>query len=169
VAGVVAGVILMQVSPRFASLLDWTQGTNFLRLRVWESAVDMIAARPITGFGLDQFLYAFRSHYIRPDAIWDPDLSHPHNIIFDVWLRLGVAGLFIFMWLQGHFWKNVLSSTMTVGWMRIGIIASMAALMAHGLVDNSIFVIDLSYVFMFLLALVQMMPQRDPIDAPLNR
>ncbi|MCA9896291.1 MAG: O-antigen ligase family protein, partial [Anaerolineae bacterium] len=59
VVGVVAGVILVQVSPRFASLLDWTQGTNFLRLRVWESAVDMIAARPITGFGLDQFLYAF--------------------------------------------------------------------------------------------------------------
>ena len=162
----VAGVILMQVSPRFASLLDWSQGTNFLRLRVWESAVDMIKSRPITGFGLDQFLYAFRSHYIRPDAIWDPDLSHPHNVIFDVWLRLGIGGLLIFLWMMVHYWKNAIITNWNIQWIRVGMIGSMAALLAHGMVDNSIFVIDLAYVFVMLLAMVQMLSPPHPVDAP---
>ncbi|MBN1966239.1 MAG: hypothetical protein JW910_16445, partial [Anaerolineae bacterium] len=35
----------------------------------------------------------------------------------------------------------------------VGLAGSMAGLLVHGLVDNSIFVLDLSYVFMLLLAL----------------
>ena len=36
--------------------------------------------------------------------------------------------------------------------MTLGLAGSMAGLLAHGLVDNSVFVIDLAFIFMFQLA-----------------
>ena len=36
--------------------------------------------------------------------------------------------------------------------MALGLMGSMAALLAHGMIDNSIFVIDLAFIFMFQLA-----------------
>ena len=36
--------------------------------------------------------------------------------------------------------------------MLLGLMGSMAGLLAHGLIDNSVFVIDLAFIFMFQLA-----------------
>ena len=155
--------ILTQVSARFASLLDLSTGTNFLRLRVWESALAIIRDNPITGLGLDQFLYAYRGHYIRPDAIWDSDLSHPHNFILDFWIRLSVFGVLVFVWLQMVFWSAAWKAYITLSEQNtylyaviVGVMGSMANLLAHGLVDNSVYVNDLAYVFVLLLALVRL-------------
>ena len=56
----------------------------------------MIHDHPITGLGLDQFLYAYRGRYILPDAWQEPNLSHPHNILLDFWVRLGIFGVLLF-------------------------------------------------------------------------
>lgn len=48
----------------------------------------------------------------------------------------------------------------------IGAIGSMINLIGHGMIDNSIFVIDLSYVFVLLLALTHLENVRS-IDEPL--
>jgi O-antigen ligase len=145
--------------------MDLTSGTNFFRLRIWESSVDIIRDNPITGLGLDQFLYAFRGHYIRPDAIFDPDLSHPHNIILDFWIRLGIGGLLLIITLLFNFWQRILAAYSRISsddkvWrvLTIGTMGSMAALMVHGLIDNSIFVDDVVYVFMLLMAIAACAP-----------
>ena len=52
----------------------------------------MIADRPITGVGLDNFLYSYRGKYISPDAWQDPNISHAHNLILDFSSRLGLPG-----------------------------------------------------------------------------
>lgn len=159
-AALTAGLaVLTQVSARFANILDFTSGTSFLRLRLWESAIGIIRDYPITGIGLDQFLYYYSGEYVRPDAIWDLNLSHPHNFILDFWTRLGIAGPIILLLLQLAFWRSVL---VTVSRSRntdklsfaivLGLMGSMAALLGHGLIDNSVFVIDLAFIFMFLLA-----------------
>jgi O-antigen ligase len=147
-------------SARFARLLDMTTGTNFIRIRVWQSAWNIIKNHPITGIGLDQFLYNFRGAYIMPDAWQEPDLSHPHNVILDFWLRLGIIGVGIFVWIQFEFWRqarkiylthrasNPLNFALIVGTM-----GSMINLLSHGLVDNSVFVNDLAYVFVLLLGI----------------
>ncbi|MBK8025996.1 MAG: O-antigen ligase family protein [Chloroflexi bacterium] len=148
-------------SARFQRLLDFTQGTNFFRLRVWESATNMIADHPIAGLGLDQFLYAYRGSYIRPDAWQEPNLSHPHNILLDLWIRLGIVGVLIFALMQLYFWrwarlllKALPRRDRLLSIVVIGAVGSMANLLAHGLVDNSIFVNDLSYVFVLLLSII---------------
>lgn len=148
-------------SDRFARALDFTEGTNFYRVRVMQSAIQMIAHRPITGLGLDQFLYAFRDTYIYPDAWPEPDLSHPHNFLLDFWIRLGVGGLV----LAGGFvvtgTKLAFHSVRAAKdkpfwyWTALGIAGAFADIIAHGLLDNSIFVIDLVFVFFTLYGLAQ--------------
>jgi O-antigen ligase len=152
------GVVLAGVSERFARLFSLNEGTNFFRLRVWQSALDMIADRPLTGFGLDQFLYAYRSRYLLPDAWQEPNLSHPHHLVLDHWLRLGLPGVIWLIALHIVFWRALLGRFRAAGsaleracWAGAG--GAMSATIAHGLVDNSLFVSDLAFVFFFLLAL----------------
>lgn len=154
------GFALAMRSARFARVLDFSEGTSFFRLRVWQSALEMIADHPITGLGLDQFLYAYRGRYIMPDAWQEPNLSHPHNFLLDFWVRLGVFGVLIFAWLQVAFWRRALrlyhrfrAGEPLLFALIVGAMGSMVDLLAHGLVDNSVFVNDLAYVFVLLLGL----------------
>ncbi|MEL6405885.1 MAG: O-antigen ligase family protein [Chloroflexota bacterium] len=160
VVGLVATAGLTQVSTRFASLLDLSTGTNFIRIRVWESTLEILQDNPVMGLGLDQFLYVFSDAYVRPDAIFDPDLSHPHNIVLDFWIRLGVLGvgwLGLFMWLMirdiscrlSHF--QVARDGYAV---YVGMVGALVAVFAHGMIDNSIYVIDLAFIFVFLVAIL---------------
>lgn len=154
---IASGWILSQTSARFAKLLALDEGTNFLRLRVWESAVEIITRTPLTGLGLDQFLYAYRASFVRPDAIWDMDLSHPHQIILDLWLRLGLLGLMLFGAMQWAFWRTWRTLDTQADplqrALKAGLAGCMLATLAHGMIDNSIFVVDLAVVYVLCLAL----------------
>lgn len=158
-------------SARFARLFDFTSGTNFYRLRVWESAINIIHDYPITGIGLDQFLYMFRGRYILPDAWQEPNLSHPHNFILDFWVRLGIFGVIVFFAIQVAFWKTIKhlyayyrAHNPLYFAMIAGVIGSMVNLLAHGLVDNSVFVQDLTYVFVLLLGVTAQLSNKGAID-----
>lgn len=146
-------------SARFERLLDFAQGTTFFRIRVWASALQALRDQPVTGLGLDQFLYAFQGRYMLPDAWQEPSLSHPHNIILDIWTRLGLIGLVLFAWMQLAFWRSmrqayIRSRSHPLAFaIIIGTMGSMINLLVHGLIDNSIFVIDLAVVFAFLMGI----------------
>ena len=170
-AGVIGSIgfaIMTRLSPRFANVLDLTSGTDFVRLRLWESTVGIIRDHPLTGIGLDQFLYLFGGQYLKPDAVWDRDLSHPHNFVFDFWTRLSVLGLAAFLVIQMLFWRSAFSlvgrfrrSDPLLFAMTTGLMGSMAGLLAHGLIDNSVFVIDLAFIFMFQLAALMRLVELD--------
>jgi O-antigen ligase len=170
----VVGFLFSLQSARFARVLDFDSGTNFFRIRVWQSALNVIHDYPITGLGLDQFLYAFRGHYILPDAWQEPNLSHPHNIILDFWVRLGILGVGLLLFVQVAFWNTIRHAARIQGNNKdpiifaiiIGIVGSMVNLIFHGLIDNSVFVQDLSYVFIFLLAVPAHLSNRSAIDEP---
>jgi O-antigen ligase len=163
VAGAV-GLLLIAlipfVIPRLQGALALTRASSFVRTQVWASTISLLRERPLTGAGIDQFLYLYRSRYILPEAWREPDLSHPHNIILDYWVTLGIMGLAVLAALQLGFWRSALAA-----WRRwrerdpllaavaVGAIGSMAAFLAHGLIDNSYFVVDLAYVFCLTLAI----------------
>ncbi|MFW5709372.1 MAG: O-antigen ligase family protein [Chloroflexota bacterium] len=166
------GVLLVLQMPRFERLTDFSQGTNFYRLRVWESAINVIEDHPLTGLGLDQFLYDFRGEYILPDAWEEPELSHPHNILLDFWVRLGLPGVVLLIsliWLVGRraFRAYQILWTSSQGFLLacvIGTLGLLTNILAHGLIDNSVFVFDQAYIFMVVLALVQAYPNNSAID-----
>jgi len=89
--------------------------------------------------------------------------------VLDVWTRLGIFGLALFAVLQVEFWRRITSLLRRLKSadqhqyaIALGMTGCMINLLVHGLVDNSIFVIDLAYVFFLLLGLSgQLGSQRD--------
>ncbi len=161
-AGGLAAIPLLRTS-RFASALDLSSGTSFFRLNLWRSTVDMIRDHPLFGVGLDNFLYVYRGRYIRPVAWQEPDLSHPHNVLLDYWSRLGIIGVAAGLWLQAAFWRLIWPlrkladpDDRALAW---GLMASMVDFLAHGLVDNSYFLVDLAFVFFLTLGLTVRLAQ----------
>lgn len=148
---------LLALTGRFHALLDWSAGSGFFRLKVWRSALMMIADHPLTGVGADNFLYAYRSRYVLPSAWGELNLSHPHNLLLDAWTRLGIGGVLAVSWLIVSFFRTTRAQLPTARGERraelIGLVAAMAAALAHGLVDHALFITDLAFVFVLLLAL----------------
>ncbi|MGH2594184.1 MAG: O-antigen ligase family protein, partial [Anaerolineae bacterium] len=161
--GAVAAIPFLN-SPRVQALLS-TEGTQVFRLALWRSTLTMIREHPILGVGPDNFLYAYRGRYLRPEAWQESGLSHPHNVALDFAARLGLMGLGTFIWIQVAFWRIAYSvlrdarrpSSLNIDnyALIIGLMASMVDFLAHGLVDAAYFVVDLAFVFMLTLALIQ--------------
>ncbi len=170
-AGLAVGLVtLAAVSqvPALAARLDLFGTTGVFRVNLWRSAVQMWVDHPWFGVGLDNFLTAYRGRYILEAAWQEPNLSHPHNIILDFGTRLGVFGLLAGLWLL---WEAVRADWRAINSQRspwlpvaVGIAGSLAAIVAHGLVDHSFFLIDLAYVFFLLLGTAVWLSAREEIE-----
>jgi len=166
---VVGGVALLPLfgTDRFRSMLDTSAGTGFFRLRLWQSAWNMLHDHPWLGVGLDNFLYQYRTRYILPDAWQEPNLSHPHNIVLDFGTRLGVGGIIVLLWLQIAFWRIAwrLYRRLPESGMRaltLGLMSSMVATLTHGLVDNAFFLVDLAFIFFMTLGIIGKLAATSP-------
>lgn len=139
-------------AARFGDLFDFEAGTSFVRLRLWQGAWNMARTFPWLGVGPDNFLYAYRTRFVLPSAWEELNLSHPHNVLLDFWTRLGLAGVAVGLWLGVRTAQAGLHSARSLasGARRAvvqGLLAGLAAALAHGLVDNSLFLMDLSFFF----------------------
>jgi O-antigen ligase len=182
---VACGAILLVLfrTPRFADLLNFQTGTSFFRVRLWQAAWQMGLDHPWLGMGPDNFLYAYRTRYVLPSAWQELNLSHPHNLLLDLWTRLGVIGVLAGGWAlvaafrrAWHLFTSVSFDCVRqttpdsaqdacpgVGetgdaaiWpLALGLLAGLAATVAHGLIDNSLFLVDLMALFMLTLGILQ--------------
>jgi O-antigen ligase len=166
-AAVVAVVALLPFAgaERISSLFDLKGGTAFHRLKLWEATLNMIRDHPLFGVGLDNFLYQYPRYMLR-EAWQEPDLSHPHNILLDWWTRLGVLGVGALIWLEVTFYQRGLRlyRSLNEGELRalvLGLMASMVDFLAHGLIDNSYFLVDLAFVFFLTLGIVRRISLRE--------
>jgi len=143
-------------TARIGSLFELSPGSStYRRLRVWQSAIHMIRDHPIFGVGLDNFLYQYRERYILAGARDDPSLSHPHNLILDFWTRLGIFGVVALVWLVvaffGTAWRLYQRLDGDGRVLVLGLMASVVYALAHGLLDNSYFLVDLAYALMLVM------------------
>ncbi len=150
IVGAVVVIPFLQ-TERAQSLFQSGTGTGFFRVSVWESAVAMIRDHPVFGVGLDNFLYEYPK-YIKPEAWREPNLSHPHNIVLDFWVRLGILGVAALGWFVVDFYRRGIQNWKefqgTDRALVIGLMASMTAALVHGMIDAAYFYVDLAYVFM---------------------
>jgi O-antigen ligase len=159
-------LLLAQQIPQLSERLSLRGATGVLRLNLWHSSLNMFADHPWFGVGLDNFLYNYRGRYIFNAAWEDPDLNHPHNIMLDFATRLGIFGLVSGGWL---FWeaarrlKKVLYFA-TPAWQPLPIALGgiFAAILAHGLVDHSFFLVDLAFVFYLVLGTAVSLSENEP-------
>ena len=151
-------------TQRVTSLFQFTGGTTFLRLRLWEAAISMIRDHALLGVGMDNFLYLY-PEYILPGAEIEPGLSHPHNLILDFWVRLGIPGLVALVWMLWAFFRSGFKLHRAGGdayerALTLGVMASMINFIAHGLIDNSFFLVELAFVFMLSMGVLRSLSDR---------
>lgn len=177
--GALAGAVLFTAAPveRLRGRLDPTQGTGLVRVQLWRASVELIGESPVLGIGLDNFLYRYPAR-MPPGAAFEPNLSHPHNLVLQTWLQLGLAGLAAVGWLLAlavrRLWcaarrpppvtdgtagsrpaspsLDPLTGSAVERALAVGALGSLADFVAHGMVDNSYFLPDLAVVFWLTLA-----------------
>jgi len=159
-------VPLIMFVPRFHDLFDLSSGSSFFRTQVWQSTFALLKDHPITGVGLDQFLYAYRGHYILPGAWQQPDLSQPHNFLLNYWVRLGIFGLAAGIWMHITFWRLAWKTQQGLKFtnarsraLAVGLMGGMAAMVAHGMVDETHFVIDLAFIFFMSMGMMHQLAE----------
>jgi O-antigen ligase len=170
----VIGIIALSLLPlvgteRFTSLLDTQGGTTFFRLKLWQASLNMIKDHALFGVGLDNFLYQYRTRYVLPEAWQELDLSHPHNIVLDYWTRLGILGVLALVWLEVAFFVKGLRLYRRLPdqderALALGLMASMVACLAHGLIDNSYFLVDLAFVFFITVGIIAGMSTQNQVS-----
>jgi putative inorganic carbon (HCO3(-)) transporter len=129
--------------------------TSSVRVLLWGSSLQMLAEHPLLGVGLDNFLYLYSPDhaerpYMDPAAWREPNLSHPHNLVLDWWLSLGLPGLAALAYTLVLFARHARPRTP----LAVGLVGAFAAALAHGQIDNSYFLPDLAALWWLQLALL---------------
>jgi O-antigen ligase len=158
-AGLVLAAVVFVAAPteRLSGRLDPRQGTSFVRVQLWQAAGQLVAESPLFGIGLDNFLYRYPA-LMAAGTPFEPNLSHPHNLILQFWLQLGLAGVVALGWLLWQFGRltwpaaSVKNRSQVDRALAVGALGSMTDFVAHGLVDNSYFLPDMSVIFWLLVA-----------------
>jgi O-antigen ligase len=153
--------LVMQI-PTLAARFDVQGATTSFRVYLWRASLNMSLEHPLFGVGPDNFLYHYRGRYIF-DATWpEPNLSHAHNLIFDLSSRLGLIGLLLggglVVGLGRTLWQTIrrkgAGQWPAAHWpLTLGLAGAAAHFLLHGLVDQSLFLVDLFFSFYLLLAL----------------
>jgi len=155
-----AGALTIALLPhdRVAGRWDPSTGTALFRLEIWQSAIAMIADHPVLGLGLDNFIYAYQGGYMRPEAWREPNISHPHNLILDFWIQMGLPGLAAAGLLLAWVLRTAVLAVRrddpfhrVVGAAALGVTVDF---LVHGSVDNSYFLVDSATIWWITLAIL---------------
>jgi O-antigen ligase len=107
------------------------------RLPLWTAAVRMFAARPLTGYGPDNF----RLHYGEYIGAGNHDPRvHSNNMYLEVLAGGGLLGLVAFLWLCRRSWVVFFAAATSrdgaLATFGVSTAAAGAAIALHGLVDS---------------------------------
>lgn len=158
VAGILAfGGLLAAAPERILSLFQG--GSGSLRLHIWSAAVAMLRDYPLFGVGLDQFLYQYAPRYVAPEAWPERFTSHPHNLVLDAWLRLGLMGLALLLSGAALIVRALSHAVRTGDTLALATAVAIVGGAMHGLVDNGYFLPDLALAFWLLAAILEPEPR----------
>ena len=151
------GVLVAAGGDRLATFFRFGDGTVVSRLSVWDAAWRMVGDNWVFGYGPDNFLTHYRA-YMRPEGWREPNISHPHNFVFDAWLSTGMFGLIallLVLILFWNIWKHArYRANGELDPYTFGVGGAMLASLVHGLVDHSYFLPELAAMFWVLVAAV---------------
>lgn len=138
-------------------------GTESTRVLIWRASFRMIRDHPIWGIGLDQFFSQYRPRYVEPAGWPERYTSHPHDLVLDVWLSLGILGLVVFAWLGMTVFATARRGIARVDarerGLALGAAGALLAGVMHGFVDNGFFLADLAVLTWFFVALLEIYAQ----------
>lgn len=116
----------------------------------------MLLDRPLVGAGLGGFPILYDQYRLIKHTEL---LLYPHNIILNMWVELGLAGLLLFCWIivdAGRRAARLLRNPLSPFGQQLvyGVLAALLVVVVHGIVDVPYLKNDLAIEFWFLLALL---------------
>jgi O-antigen ligase len=156
---------------RFTSIIHPASGSDGLRLDIWRSAAAMLRDHPAWGVGLDQFISQY-PRYIRPSAWQERFTAHPHNIVLDFYVRLGLLGLTWLIFTVPPFivrgWRAARRRMAEGETLRfalvIGATGALVDFTVHGMVDQDYFLHMLAYGFWSAVLIIRLCALDRPTD-----
>lgn len=153
---VIAAVVIATVAVVSLSAPRENTGDQ-ARLFIWRESTKLVIQNPITGIGPGQFQRELDKR-LSNDAYYQSDVRayalHPHNLFLSIWLSTGVLGLLGLVLLLFYLLFSAVVEP-HISRIRVGILAAVVAIVAHGLFDTTYFKNDLSIIFFLMLALWQ--------------
>ncbi len=135
--GMALGILAIGVALiLFAMQSDSTSDQR--RVDMWEDALDMAEADPLTGVGIFQFGTAYRETRNK-DFIQDKIVA-AHNLWMNTVAEMGVPGLLLLLWLGGTFgmvwWRQWQAASAGYQIRLEAILAALVAFNIHSLIDT---------------------------------
>jgi O-antigen ligase len=112
----------------------------------------MIRDHPVTGIGIRSFAAKLRAY--APGVTETHD--HPHDTVLNLWLSIGILGLLAYVWVWVETLRTCAAGMRTASSRPVFVagIAVLVTVLAHGLVDTSLWKNDLALQFWGVLAMV---------------
>ncbi|MDD5110601.1 MAG: O-antigen ligase family protein [Patescibacteria group bacterium] len=154
IAGIaIAGILLTPgVRIQITAKIQNPSGQN--RLSLWRGTVTYLTATPanfIRGAGIHGFPQIQET--FRDPRRQEP-LIYPHNIFLNFWLEYGLAGLLAAGWVAVRLARiTARALRQAPDGIRLGALAALAAILAHGLVDVPYFKNDLAILTWLMVTL----------------
>jgi O-antigen ligase len=158
------GPMLTYASRMFAMRDDsW-----HVRKIVWTESLDMLYDRPIWGAGLTGYQSALEPYH---QAKHIEIFQYPHSLLLNFWTEIGLIGMGGFLLLVWTFFRVTgrLHQSRPDEWLPAALIATMVAVLIHGLVDVPYFKNDLAMLFFVLLGLAESMRRQHRAVDPLSK
>lgn len=158
IASVIVGVLSQtRYGPQFLTLVQLD------RMDIWQNSLDLARDYAFTGVGLGTFEMAYSSYVM---LLHVGHTVHAHNLFLDIWLELGLIGLFAFGWMV---LKSVRSRGSDARWRTAALIA-LGVILLHGLGDDAFYgyggqAAPLLFVPLALLAGPEKKPASGPIPS----
>lgn len=163
--GVLAAVLLFYYGDPFAALdviaTDSALGGAEFRIDVWSNSLYAISDFIFTGIGIGTFNQIVPEFY--PFAYVNGAFAHhAHNLYLQIALDIGVPGLIVYLLLMvGLMWMLVVvlraTPSVETRLLAIGAVGSLAAYLAHGLLDAVTWGTKLAFMPWMVFALITLL------------
>lgn len=139
------------------------EGGDNIRREIYSYSVTLVKENPVLGIGLGNFQNKI-DEISKPNAAFQfygiPFALHPHNLYLAMWLNLGIVGIISFILLIMYLFKRILS--IKDSYIKALLIAAIASILVHGLVDTTYLKNDLSVIFWLMVAFTLIFKQDKP-------
>lgn len=169
-AGIATCIVIMawpRALNEITALATLSDDSGSVRRIIWNDTWRMLMDHPVFGAGLSGYPIRIAPYH---DAYWIEIFQYPHDIILNFWSEMGLIGLAGFIWILARFFSRTVALWRARGagdsnasgyeWLPAALIASMTALLVHGLVDVPYFKNDLAFLFWIIVGLAAAMRKR---------
>lgn len=121
--------------------------TALIRMHIWQDTVNMINSRPLFGHGINTYMQLFQKY--RRDPWRAPEYAH--NCYLQIAAEMGLAGLVVFLWIIGRFFRS--TATKRGDYIVLGITGGLFAFLVHSFFDTNLYSLQLNILFWLMLGL----------------